>query len=321
MTDPLTIIAFLDGRPGHEKQTRGVLQALRGLTPVVVQYREIPSLSLAVALKNWLLYIGASLSPRRSRQEGAIRTDLIIGTGSYSHIPMLLLRRQRGGRAVTCMSPDRLLMGKMDLCFVPGHDGIGPSENVMLTAGPPNLTADIGRHDPGKGLILIGGIDRRSHYWDTDGIASRAKVLTQTAPRLEWTISSSPRTPEDTCRRLEALSGDAPNIDFVRSEETSAGWVEAAYAQNETVWVTADSVSMIYEALSAGCRVGILPVEWKKKRSKFRTAERELIENGWVRSYDTVLSGRDPEIKAVHLNEAARCAGEILRRWWPDRLP
>jgi mitochondrial fission protein ELM1 len=122
-------------------------------------------------------------------------------------------------------------------------------------------------------------------------------------------------------RLLEELAASQTHVGFIRSEATPDGWIENAYAQNQTVWVTADSISMIFEALTAGCRVGLLPVQWKKKNSKFGNAERDLIENGWVRTYEAWLSGNDRDIGNPRLDEADRCAREILSRWWPDRLP
>ena len=319
MTDPLSIAAFLDGRLGHEKQTRGVLQALGNLTAVDVQYRRIASLSFMSALKNWCLYGVASMIPRQRPSDG--RADLIIGTGSYTHIPMLLLRRRQGGKVVTCMYPDAILARRMDLCFVPRHDDVSPAENIVLTTGPANPTTYTDAHDPSKGLILVGGIDKRSHRWDSKAVLVQVKTLIGKAPSLEWTISSSPRTPEDMRILLAEIARGGENIDFVRSEDTPVGWIEDAYRENDKVWVTADSISMIFEALSAGCRVGILPVQWKNVEGKFRRAERDLIENGWVQSYDMWLCGKGDITDRAPLDEAGRCAREILERWWPDRLP
>lgn len=319
MTEPLSIVAFLDGRRGHEKQTRGVLQALAIHTPVAIQYRTLPSLSWGAAAKSWGAYIGSTLY-RQKRTSGS-PMDLIIGSGTYTHIPMLLLRNVSGGKVVTCMSPDRFLIGKMDLCFVPSHDRVTSSDNIFLTTGPPNPTAFTDTHDPARGLFLIGGIDRRSHRWDSKSVAFQLTSIIEKDPSIIWTISSSPRTPEDMNRLLEDVAATRAHVEFIRSEATAGGWIEDAYAQNDTVWVTADSISMIFEALTAGCRVGLLPVQWKKKNSKFRNAERHLLENGWVRSYETWSSGNDGDTGSLHLDEADRCAREILRRWWPDRLP
>lgn len=319
MTDSLKIAAFLDGRPGHEKQTHGILDALQAQTPIAVEYYNIPVLSFRAALKNWLLFAASVLNPLRKAPK--TQFDLIIGTGSYTHIPALRLKQKAGGRVVTCMSPDKLLIGYMDLCFVPRHDKIKPAGNVFETNGPPSTIRQAGKQDPGQGLILIGGIDKRSHYWDSNSVAEKVEALISENRTIHWTISSSPRTPDDMCYLIDRMAQGAERISFLRFQETAPGWIETAYARSEMVWVTADSISMVYEALSAGCRVGIMPVQWRKKRSKFRTAETELIENGWAISYEDRIQKEKIQLKDVRFNEALRCAEEILRRWWPGRLP
>ena len=141
-------------------------------------------------------------------------------------------------------------------------------------------------------------------------------------PAVSWTISSSPRTPEDACRLLDDVAAGQEEVLFFRSSNTPAGWVEEQYALNAKVWVTADSMSMIYEALAAGCSVEILPVQWKQQRNKFQTSIDLLAAKELVIEYDKWLAGAPMKPQPQEpLNDAHRCAEEILRRWWPDRLP
>ncbi|MDP2646167.1 MAG: ELM1/GtrOC1 family putative glycosyltransferase [Desulfobacterales bacterium] len=334
---PLLIVAFLDGRPGHEKQTRGVLAALEKLTAVNVAYRNIGLCSLWGAVRSRAAYLYASLSKSdrpgpcarrtaRSRTPGKgpageLPVDLIIGAGSAVHLPMLFFKQKTGAKTVTCMAPDFSLVREMDLCLVPRHDRLKSGPNVFFTTGPPCLPAPDGEHDPGKGLILAGGIDKKSHVWRTQTLLSQVQTIFRKTSGINWTLSSSPRTPEDTAAGLERLTSQNENVTFFRSEETRPGWVEKAYAQSDMVWVTADSISMVFEALSAGCRVGILPVQWKRRSNKFQRSVEDLIEKKMVMSYKGWISGNARLPVAGQFNEAHRCAKEILRRWWPERLP
>ncbi|MFH4347311.1 ELM1/GtrOC1 family putative glycosyltransferase, partial [Acinetobacter baumannii] len=43
------------------------------------------------------------------------------------------------------------------------------------------------------------------------------------------------------------------------------GWIFEEMQKAEAVWVTEDSVSMIYEALTAGCRVGVIAMDRLKQ--------------------------------------------------------
>ena len=104
---PLFIVAFLDGRPGHEKQTRGVLNALARMTPIDVEYKRLASPSFQSSIREWAGYI-RSFIKMRNLQSYKSNVNLIIGTGSGTHIPMLLLKQKSGAKVVTCMTPDFL---------------------------------------------------------------------------------------------------------------------------------------------------------------------------------------------------------------------
>ena len=316
---PLGIVAFLDGRPGHEKQTKGVLAALARLTPIDVTFRTVRAGSFTVGLKDWIRYFSGCIIPRRKRVERPA-ADLIIGTGAYTHIPMLVLKKCVGAKAVTCMSPAFPLIRKMDLCFVPRHDRRRSEENIFFTTGPPNNPGAKSGHDPKKGLILVGGIDKKSHRWHTAAVLSQIEAILERESTLTWTISSSPRTPLDTITKPQQLAAHTADVTVFRSESTPAGWVEKQYEDNLTVWVTADSISMIFEALAAGCRVGILPVEWKRKDSKFKRCIDDLVRHGWVTPFDSWQTDKKMAAQGAPLDEATRCAREMLKRWWPDRL-
>ena len=322
---PLSVVAYFDGRPGHEKQTRGILHALSAMTPIEVDSKKV-SVAPSVYLKNWAAYCYSVLLPDRFDSE-ADPVDLIIGTGTHTHIPMLLAKKSQRSRSVrqrhivTCMTPDVLLRNKFDLCFVPAHDEPAAEGNIFVTNGPPNTLRYEGRHRDNRGLILIGGVDTKSHVWKSEETTAQIRIIIDRNPALHWTISSSPRTPEDTCQFLDTIAASKKNTAFYRAATTPPGWIEEQYALNRTVWVTADSISMIYEALTAGCSVGVLPVEWVNPENKFTKSLTFLTQKELIIAFDAWLKGESmPGRKNELLNESKRCAEEILRRWWPDRL-
>ena len=49
--------------------------------------------------------------------------------------------------------------------------------------------------------------------------------------------------------------------------------------QAEAVWVTEDSVSMIYEALTAGCRVGVIQIDRLKQDRIVKSVDALLEKN------------------------------------------
>jgi uncharacterized protein len=308
----LKVAVFLDGSPGHEKQTLGIVRALQHLHPLEVTEIKIDHASPWQDVSVWLRYFLGMDFPSTAAQKPY---DILIGTGAHTHIPMLSCKRHSGAFSIVCMAPSWVLRSGFDLCCIPQHDGVETGENVFLTVGPPNYSEAKTGHDRNKALILLGGVDTKSHNWSSEDIGSYVRDLVSKGHEKEWTISSSPRTPEETVSLVERISEQFDNITFFRYENTPTGWVEKQYCLNGRVWVTADSMSMVYEALSAGCHVGIIPVIWKNQQNKFKRSETYLLEQGLVVSFSDWQAGIARWRLRAPLNEAGRCAEEIMRRW------
>ena len=318
MVDPLNVVICSDGRPGHAKQTHAVVAALASLTPLSM---ETCTLAPAAGLGRVLQGLTALRAPDRSSIGFALTdVDLIIGAGTRTHLPMLAMKFRCRAKLVTCMSPDPMLRFWFDLCLVPRHDNPPARRNIFTTFGPPCMKISGEHHNPKMGLILAGGLDPKSHYWDTSNLMNQIEALITRMPEISWTVSSSPRTPADTIDQLRRLAAHNHQVRFFSAADTPPGWIDSAYKVHDQVWVTADSVSMVYEALTAGCRVGILPVAWKNPQNKFQCGIDDLNANGLILDYSRWQKGQQwPEILKP-LDEAERCASEILRRWWPKRL-
>lgn len=313
----LQIVLFRDGRPGHEKQSMGILHALQHYVELDIHEIPVEQKGILNNFYDYFKYIFYLSTPPVNKQ---VEPDLVIGTGSRTHIPILSCKRKFGGYAVTCMSPAAFLRSKFDLCFVPVHDRIVAKSNIVQTTGPPNIAENSNNHDDRKSMILVGGKDERSHRWDSEKLLLYIKDLLRVSTDQEWTISSSPRTPDETDKLLSSLVMDQPAISYVPFHRTKPGWIEKQYSCNKTVWVTGDSISMVYEALTAGCRVGIIPVDWNKKDNKFLYSLNYLVENRRVFTLNQYLEGTSCQYQSKPLNESDRCAKEILKRWWPENL-
>ncbi len=303
---PLNVLVVLDGRPGHEKQTRGVVAALeRNRTVRVVAVRIQPGGSALFTAASVVL--GARLEiPEK------FSPDVIIGTGTHTHLTVLALKCRWGGRAVTCMTPGRLLRHRFDLCFVPRHDEIAEGRNVMLTDGPPGVNSNLRQHDPSQGLILVGGVDEKSHSWDNFKMAGRVAAMISGYPHLSWTLTTSPRTPAGFLDAFEKYP-ELISLQVCPFRDTPPGWLEQALIRSKYVVVTEDSMSMVFEALSAGCRVGTIPVDFRKEnkfvRSLHELKTRNLLAVDFS-SQELLVSGEDFDV-------AGQCAAEMEKRWWP----
>ncbi|MGW8194062.1 MAG: mitochondrial fission ELM1 family protein [Desulforhopalus sp.] len=315
----LRVVAMLDGKPGHEKQTLGIVQALQQLIKVhLTRVTLKPQSPVDTVLAACALVLpGVNV---KDPAPGLANCDLVIGAGSHTHLPLLHHKKKYRPHTVTCMSPAIHLRHLFDICFVPEHDGVKEGGGVIHTVGAPNMSINRNIHQNDKGLILLGGVDEKSHYWQSESIVAMVEKVIQENERMRWTLASSPRTPDETVNSLHSLAARFNQVKFCDYRDTPKGWVEEQYDESGVVWVSSDSISMIYEALSAGCAVGIIPMRWKRKNCKFRRNETMLVERGLVTRFSfsggNDITGKD----SCELNEALRCAKIILKRWWPDSL-
>ncbi len=310
-----SIVIFLEGSPGHEKQSRAVVSEICRLRPeVIVEEVQLPRQNRLQRIEGRCCL---SFCSARCLKNITIagRPDLFVGTGSATHVMLLAAKQNYKVPAITCMAPDRGIRGQFDLCLVPRHDRLPASENIFITDGPPVLSAVAGPKDPEKGLILLGGCGLFSGLsWKTRKIVDFVATVAQKDPAKQWIVSSSPRTPQDTCDHLARFAQETGLVSFFHYADTPKGWIEERYRESAMVWVTVDSISMMYEALGAGCRVGVYPLPWRVKGSKYQFVLENFSKRKWVVDFYSWLEGQ-PVPAPVQLNEARRCAEEIIRRW------
>ena len=207
------------------------------------------------------------------------------------------------------MSPS-LPLRWFDYCLAPAHDDPPERDNVIITTGAVNPMQATRNQDPDQGLILIGGPSR--HYrMDMQALLVRIRqLLARPSPRY-WTLSNSPRTPAQLNRELAGLQ--AAGVEVVPWDRCEPGWLANTMARARDVWVTEDSVSMICEALTAGCRVGLLPLP-RKPASRLHRAIDQLLEEGFVVTHNERRAEAALPAPPRTLNEADRCAVLLLEK-------
>lgn len=297
---PYIVWQVLDGKPGHENQTYGLSEALARQCQV-----EFYPIGLEHNGASWLDYLR-----NRPICDGIPGPpDLVIGTGSRTHATTLSIGRQYGAKTVTLMSPSALIRRRFDLCIVPEHDGVqGP--NILTTDGALNRIPVSTRQSAQAGLFLIGGPSKH-HHWDPAQLLAQIEAILSISPEIQWRLTTSRRTPAGTLQALQAIQ--APNLTITPAEATDREWVPHALQECGLVWVSEDSVSMIYEALSSGARVGVLDAPRKSKRSRILRGIDRLITNRQVQRFspdcrlDQISQGQQP------VNEAERAAQAVLK--------
>ncbi|ANG61213.1 hypothetical protein A8C75_01225 [Marinobacterium aestuarii] len=288
------ICIISDGKPGHLNQSLGLARAVQALQPsAVIETR--PPLSGSQLMQALL---GRLKWPHPT-------PSLLIGAGHGTHLSLLALRRASGAPAVVLMRPS-LPLGWFDLCLIPEHDRPPVRGNVISTQGALNRMQP-GAKAPGYGLILLGGPSK--HFqWNEARILAQLHKLRERDPR-HWRVATSRRTPVSMQQALAAMA----DIELVLPEQTDADWLPAQLGVAQCCWVSADSVSMIYEALSAGCAVGLLDLE-PAAESRVARGVASLLERGQVTSL-AQWQGAPLQAPAQGFNEAGRCARLLQERF------
>ena len=297
---PLVVWRVIDGKPGHENQSRGLLRALGEIRPVQECVIDTRKLKLFSAL-------GAG---RWGAQRDLPRPDLLIGAGHRTHYWLLAGRFWRGGRSVVLMKPT-FPGAWFDLCVVSKHDGWSGRPNVLEIRGVLNAVQRTAAHDPARGLILIGGPSRHA-TWSNETMARQTLKIISDLPAVQWTLTTSRRTPAEFLHLLETA---AKNLEVVPVERTGPDWVARNLAESAQVWVSPDSVSMVYEALTSGAAVGLLDLKLHA-RSKLNAGLRGLVDDGRVTSFARYRAGDTLSAASEQLDEAGRCARWIVSNWF-----
>lgn len=334
----LTLWRFTDGKRGHENQTLGLTEALCRLAPCQVE-------TLSVA-KGWPFLFGW-LFKRFPAGKNLPKPDLIIGAGHATHWAMLAARRAHGGRIAVLMKPS-LPMSWFDWVIAPEHDFADPppptpplsrgetavnpldkgsgdvSEpgdshplpnplpsrergQLLTTIGPINRIRP-GQPDPHSGLMLIGG-PSSEYGWSETALLKQIHLITLHAPDVTWHLTTSRRTPKGFLANLDKLK--LANLQAVEHDQVDAEWLPCQLTQAGQVWVTPDSASMVYEALTSGAAVGVFELPYVKPGRVARGLQKLVREHRVTEFPDWERSGR-LKPNTSPLNEAERIARYLL---------
>lgn len=294
---------FVDGKLGHENQTLGLLNALA--QKITLTHQDISVGSDLSALGK--MVVGFS----RVGTESKKRPDLIMGAGRRTHFPMLSARRRFGAPAVVLMAPSPMMMPHFDLCIIPQHDDISGPRVVnslgTLTSVRPGIPGD-----PQKGLFLIGGPSNH-HGWNTQMVVESVLASALQEPTVRWKVTTSRRTPRPTVQSLTEIT--SPRIEVFPLEATGPDWLRQELSEASRTWVTEDSISMIFDSLTAGNRTGVLPVPRKRKRSRVYRCVDQMIGSGHL--YVSRLAPNHPTFvpNNTPLDEATRIADILIEKF------
>ena len=274
------IVYVSDGKAGHRSQAVGLYKAMQRQSNIEVTFQEIsiqelPIFSLLKAL--WARRFGLFEK----------KPDYIFGVGSHTQARVLLLGRVYPKAKTVIMMKPNFPVNWFDYAIIPQHDGVKESMHVITTQGALNPIVNENRHQPNRILIALGGNSKR-HQWNDEKVLSSIQRLVENNVHATFILTTSRRTP-DTFLETLVQQNFYLKLQIFPVEHTPQGWVFEEMQKAEAVWVTEDSVSMIFEALTAGCRVGVIMLD-RVKEDRITTSI-DLILNKRLVTTDINIQG------------------------------
>jgi mitochondrial fission protein ELM1 len=261
----LAILLLSDGIPGHFRQSEGVVAAIARRRPVEVHRVELPPLAAPVRLLQALLaprlpgvFSDRTLFAGKAMPTGPI--DLVVSAGGRT-----LAANVRAAERYRCPnlfsgSPRRFGYAAFArvLQIYPMTDP-PPSWRLVLKPSPvdpdavppPRPLALRTGEAPAQVAVLVGGPVPHANFapedWSALADLMRATAATES---VRFVLSTSRRTPDAALRWLEPVARDPAVVsDWIDWRSAGPGSIGRALAA-DAVLVTADSMSMICEAVA-----------------------------------------------------------------------
>ena len=292
------IVYVSDGKAGHRSQAVGLFKALQRQVTEDVSFEEIgidqlPVFSL-LAVWGKQQFVGFSQAP-----------DYIIGVGSHTQLRVLLLGKVfPQAKTVILMKPN-FPFSWFNHVIIPAHDGVAETGNVILSQGALNPIVNEQRHVQNRILIAFGGSSKR-HQWNAEKVLNAIQNIVTHNAQAEIILTTSRRTPAEFLAELERQDY-ASKLHIFPVEQTPQGWIFEEMQKAEAVWVTEDSVSMIYEALTAGCKVAVISMD-RLKADRIVKSVDSLLEKKIISAQFNLKELTE----AVAFDEAAIVAQKLL---------
>jgi mitochondrial fission protein ELM1 len=298
-----------DGKAGHVAQAHGLFFALkRQYDQAELIELPVQSFSITTLIIYWLS--GGRLGQLPDVLKPTQSIDLFIVVGHRTHWTGVLFKKIfKNSRLLVLMTPS-LPLSWFDYAIVPLHDNPLIQNNIFIAQGALNPVINEKRHQPNRVLMLIGGPSKR-HGWSMDQLIAQVERVVNAHPDHQLILTTSRRTPDDFL--AQGLFQHLPKtLSIFPVSQTPQGWLFEQLQLASEVWVTEDSVSMIYEALTAGCRVRLLKMPRLKEDRITRSVD-QLLENGLVSYASSLNDDQQATCASISLNEADRAAIWLLQ--------
>ncbi len=236
--------------------------------------------------------------------------DFVISAGQSLAAVNLILASEKSAKSITILKPGILGYSRFDLVVMPEHDGAPERNNIVVTAGAPNLISEGYLKHERDSLIrsfpdladsrrqrlglLIGG-DTKKYILTEEIIGKLISGIKSICEKfnLELLATTSRRTPSKVEEVLENEMSKFKknNLLIIANENNHPSAVGGILALSGIVIVSAESISMVSEAASSGKTViafRCLPrFDFNRNLDKHEIFLRNLQQQGFIYLIDT----------------------------------
>lgn len=276
------MLILSDGKPGHVNQSIAFARHLgRPYEAVRVRFRNRLFKLLSYLLDRIGVYLPSLL--RWDPPRGDFRA--VVSAGSETYYANKVLARRLGIPSVAIMLPRGYRLD-FDRIIAQEHDRPPRKENILV------LPVNLCRVEP-KGVFLprageryvalvVGG-PNPAFGFDRDRFRRVLDAVFSCFPGFRIVVATSRRTPADIEEEIDRHPFEAK---FLYSRDP-VNPIPDFLASCEYVFITADSTSMISEAVTFGrARIEIIPLPARSRPGKYGRMIGSLVERGCVHLFD-----------------------------------
>lgn len=311
-----------DGKSGHLRQAQAALKAIHSsqFSRPAIELMAGPRFAgtvysniIEIRFKNKFLKIlaqacnsfGLDISEFCLTKESytalkEAHADLVISCGSSLSNINLVLARENLAKSVCIMNPGRAKGKKFGLVIIPKHDRPHRGKNIVITQGALNLIDEDYLKEQAEILkSKIGAIGGRPSIGllvggDTKKYRLTQSIMYQVIQEIKKAsldldadilITTSRRTPEAIEKLLRKEFSDFKNCKLlvIANEKNLPEAVGGILGIAGFILVSAESISMVSEAVSSGKYVGVFRL--KPKGLNFRTRHELFLKNLETQGY------------------------------------
>jgi len=211
------------------------------------------------------------------------RYEMVVCAGSGTYYAAKTFSQELDVKSV-CMMLPKGYRYDFDLIFAQKHDNPPYRSNIISI--PANFSyvepQGIYKSQKNKAIGIVIGGDNKVFQFSLDGMHKQLDAIKTLYKDHEIAVTTSPRTSREIEKLVESYHFDYEVI----FSKNPVNPIPDFLAQCETVFITADSTSMISEAISYGqSNVVVLPLK-TEKTNKFILFVDFLAKEGYVAIFD-----------------------------------